>query len=478
MLPEEELRRDAVAIVRAGVAAVEPETLVRKALEDHPELLPRGAQVHLVAVGKAARAMARGAASALIGGRGEQLAGGVLIAPKGSTEEGLGDAPAALRRFAGGHPVPDAEGMAGARAVLELAEGLGRRAAGLDPEATSASEVLLILLSGGGSALMTLPPEGVPLESVQATTEALLASGAPIREVNAVRKHLDRLKGGRLARAAAPAPVVALVLSDVVGDPLDVIASGPLSPDPTTTRDAVEVLRARGLWGRLPATVRNHLEGSFASEGTESPKPGDPCFGRAQVRVVGNDALAAEAACREAERRGYRSLVISTLVTGEARQVGRILAGIGLSAARRPRRPRRPRRKSAPAAPVCLVAAGETTVRVTGEGRGGRNQEVALGAALTLNELARPDDPPLLVASAGTDGIDGPTDAAGALADASTVRRARALGLDAARALADNDAYPFFDRLGDLVRSGPTGTNVMDLMLVLVGDSGRQSDEP
>ncbi len=448
MPPNDTLRRDVRAVVAAGIAAVEPERLVREYLEGHPDLLPSEGPVQVVAVGKGASAMARGAAGWL-GERGrDRLAGGVLIAPEGVAKEG----PDALRRFAGGHPVPNADGADGARAVLELARELGERSE------EGEEGVLLVLLSGGGSALMTLPPEGVPLEDVQATTEALLASGAPIREVNAVRKHLDRLKGGRLARAAAPAPVVALVLSDVVGDPLDVIASGPLAPDPTTYEDAVAALQDRDLWEGLPESVRRHLERGVSGEEPESPGPGDPCFERVTTRIVGNDALAAEAACREAERRGYRTSLLSTLMTGEAREVGRVLAGLGLEAARRGH-----------PAPACLVAAGETTVHVSGDGKGGRNQEVALGAALALDELSRDDDPSLLVASVGTDGIDGPTDAAGAIADASTAGRARELGLDAARALAENDAYPFFDAMGDLITTGATGTNVMDLMLVLVG---------
>ena len=448
MPSEDPLRRDARSVIEAGIAAVEPERLVREYLEEHPGLLPSDGPVQVVAVGKGASAMARGA----VGWLEDRVAGGVLIAPEGMADEG----PETLRRFAGGHPVPNGEGAEGARAILELAKGLGGGDGG--------EGVLLVLLSGGGSALMTLPPEDVSLEDVQTTTEGLLESGAPIREVNAVRKHLDRLKGGRLARAAAPAPVVALVLSDVVGDPLDTIASGPLAPDPTTYEDARGVLRNRGLWGDLPESVREHLERGAAGDEPESPGPGDPCFERVDTRIVGNDARAAEGASREAERLGYRSLLLSTLVTGEAREVGRVLAGLGLEAARHGR-PVEP--------PACLVAAGETTVHVTGRGRGGRNQEVALGAALALGELARGDDAPVLVASVGTDGIDGPTDAAGALADAETVRRARSLGLDAGRALADNDAYPFFERLGDLITSGPTGTNVMDLMLILVGAADR-----
>lgn len=435
------LRRDALGCFRAAVAAVEPEGLVRRFLEVRPEVLEVPGSVRMVGVGKAAAAMAHGAVGVL----GERLSGGVAIVPSGSR----GVVPEGVRVFAGGHPVPNAEGVGGSEEVLALAEALGR------------DDLLLCLVSGGGSALMTLPPEGVSLADVRATTDALLRAGATIQELNAVRKHLDRLKGGRLARAAAPARVLALVLSDVVGNPLDVIASGPVSPDPTTFEDAAAVLERHGLWNdRLPRAVREHLERGVAGRTDESPGPGDPAFARVETHVVGDNGVAAEAARAEAERRGYRTLLLSTLVSGEAREVGRVLAALGAEVLRsgRPLAP-----------PACLVAAGETTVTVTGSGRGGRNQEVALGAAIALDELLgdSSEGSRVLVVAAGTDGIDGPTDAAGALATGATVGRAREAGGDPRRALADNDAYPFFDSLGDLVVTGPTGTNVMDLMLVL-----------
>jgi hydroxypyruvate reductase len=444
------LREDALACFRAAVAAVEPEGLVRRFLEGRPELVEAAGEVRVAGIGKAAAAMARGARAAL-GGR---PVGGVLIVPEGSE----GEAPRALTgwsAFGGGHPVPNEAGVRGAREVLALAERLG-------PD-----DLLLCLVSGGGSALMTLPPDGVSLEDLRATTGALLRAGATIGELNCVRKHLDRLKGGRLARAAAPARVVALVLSDVVGDPLDVIASGPISPDLTTFADAVAVLERRGIWlaegpAGVPAAVREHLERGRRGEADESPGPGDPAFEAAAAHVVGNNRLAAEAALAEARRRGYAPLLLSTVITGEAREVGRVLAALGAEVLRS---------GSPLSPPACLVAAGETTVTVTGAGRGGRNQEVALGAALALDELLGGDPEAagrVLVASAGTDGIDGPTDAAGAIATGDTLARAREQGLDARCTLADNDAYPFFLALGDLITTGPTGTNVMDVMLVLV----------
>jgi glycerate 2-kinase len=429
------LRDDALACFAAAIRAVEPEGLVAAFLAGHPELAAASGKIWLAGIGKAAAAMARGARRAL----GERLAGGVLIVPAG----GEGEAPAGFEVHGGGHPAPTAAGMAGADAIRRLAAAAGE------------GDLLLALISGGGSALMTLPPAGVSLAAVGETTGALLRAGASIGELNCVRKHLDRLKGGRLAREARPARVLALVLSDVVGDPLDVIASGPVSPDPTTFADAVEVLERRGVWAGAPAAVREHLEAGRRGEVPESPKPGDPCFTAVEVHVVGSNRMAAAAAREEAARRGYGTLLLSTRVTGEAREVGRVLAAIGseVAASGNPLPP-----------PACLLAAGETTVTVTGGGRGGRNQEVALGAALALAGTRG-----VLVAAAGTDGIDGPTDAAGAVADGDTVARALGAGLEPEQALADNDAYPLFAALGDLITTGHTGTNVMDLYLVLVG---------
>lgn len=435
------LREDALACLGAAVDAVEPEKLVRRFLEGHPSRVDVPGAIHVAGIGKAAAAMARGAAAVL----GERLVGGALIVPAGQ-EAG---APERLAVFSGGHPVPDANGVRGAERVLGLA-------ASLDED-----DLLCCLISGGGSALMTLPPEGVSLDDLRATTRRLLEAGATIDELNVVRKHLDRLKGGRLAHAAAPARVLALVLSDVVGDPLDVIASGPVSPDPTTYADALAVLDRHGLRDVVPAAVREHLRRGAAGLEEESPGPGDPAFERVRAEIVGNNRLAAEAAQAEGGRRGYATRLLSTTVIGEAREVGRRLADRTVEVLRDER---------PVASPACLVAAGETTVTVRGGGRGGRNQEVALGAAIALDQrLQAAEAERVLIASLGTDGIDGPTDAAGALATGGTLRRARARGLDAAGALADNDAYPFFRALDDLVVTGPTGTNVMDLMLVLVG---------
>ncbi len=430
------LRDDALACLQAAIAAVDPEELVRNFLQAHPETIPAEMSVRVAGIGKAAGAMASGAYQAL----GDRIGGGVLVTPHGQA----GQAIPGIQIFEGGHPIPDAVSATAGAAIRALATELDR------------DELLLCLISGGGSALMSLPPDTISLDDLQLTTDLLLRAGATISDLNAVRKHLDLLKGGRLAAAAAPSPILALVLSDVVGDPLDVIASGPVSPDPTRFGDAIAVLERFGVWNGAPPTIRDYLTRGERGEVPESPDPGDPIFTKVDVQIIGNNRLAAEAALSEAASRGYNPLLLTTVLTGEAREAGGVLAAIGLEV-RRSGQPISP--------PACLVAAGETTVTVRGTGQGGRNQEVALGAARVLEGSDQ-----ILVASVGTDGIDGPTDAAGACATGGTLERARLLGLDAAAALAENDAYPFFRALEDLIVTGPTGTNVMDIQIVLVGE--------
>jgi len=387
--------------------------------------LEGAARVVVLGCGKAAGAMARAVEAALA----PRIAAGLVVVKDGYR------APTRVVEVAeAGHPVPDARGVRAAARLLELA-----RAAGPD-------DLVLVLVSGGGSALAVAPAPPVTLEDKQAVTRLLLAAGATIDELNAVRKHLSLLKGGQLARAAAPAPVLALILSDVVGDRVDVVASGPTAPDPTTFADALAVLERRGVRPRVPPTVLARLEAGAAGAIPETPKPGDPLFDRVLNLVVGDNALVLAAAADAARALGYAPHVLTRTLTGEARAVARRLVA----------------EARALAGPACLLAGGETTVTVRGAGRGGRCQEFALAAAL---ELA-PDDA-LVVLAAGTDGTDGPTDAAGALVDAGTVARGRAAGQDARRALEDNDAYTFLRAAGDLLETGPTNTNLLDIYLLL-----------
>jgi hydroxypyruvate reductase len=425
------LRRAAAAILAAALRAADPERLVRRHLRAR-DLAGRGRLV-LVAAGKAAAAMARAAERAL----GSRLEGGIAVAPAPGPD---------LRRvrlLLSSHPLPDERGEAAGREVEALVRTLGK------------DDRLLLLLSGGASALLPAPVPGVSREDKARATSLLLSAGASIHELNAVRKHLSRLKGGGLARAAAPAAVSTLILSDVVGDDLSTIASGPATPDPTTFRDALDVLGRHGVLDQVPAAVRRHLEAGDRGEVEETPKPGDPLFARVRTRIVGSNRTSVEAAAREARRRGFRPLVLTTRLEGEAREAARFLLGV-LAACVHEGRPARP--------PVCLIAGGETTVTVRGAGRGGRNQEMATAAVDPLAAFPVP----AVLASLATDGVDGNSDAAGGVVDDRTLERARALGMAPPAAfLEDNDSRSFLGPLGDLIVSGPTGTNVMDMALLL-----------
>ncbi len=445
------LRRAAVQILARSLGAVDTYTATSRAItldrdtllvDNRPFALPRGGRVIVVGAGKACAPMARAVEDALE----DRVTAGLVVVKTGYT--------APLRRIAlreAGHPLPDPAGEAAAAEILALVSGL------------SPSDLVICLISGGGSSLLPLPREGLTLRDKVGTTDLLLRSGADITEINTVRKHLSRIKGGQLARAAAPARLISVVVSDIVGSPLDAIASGPTVPDTTTFADALAILEQYQLTGRVPPAVLATLQRGAAGGLPETPKSGDPVFAGTHTVVVADNATAARAAVAEAERLGYRALLLSTYIEGEARGVGRVLAGIAreIVATGHPIAP-----------PACLVCGGETTVIVAGAGRGGRNQEVALSAGRTLAGL-----PGVLLVSFATDGTDGPTDAAGGVADGTTWARARAKGFDPVRHLADNNAYPLLDAVGDLIRSSPTNTNVNDLMLILCGEAdGKNSN--
>ena len=290
------------------------------------------------------------------------------------------------------------------------------------------------------------------MDDMQKLTRSLLRCGATINEMNAVRKHLSALKGGQLARRAAPAQVISLILSDVVGNPLDVIASGPTSPDTSTFAEAFRVLRDGGVWDEVAPTIRARLEGGLAGDIPENPKEDDPLFERVNNVIVASNDVAALAAVRHAETVGFNTLLLSTYVEGEAREVARVFAGLAKELVHNDRPLARP---------ACLISGGETTVHIQGSGMGGRNQEMALASAIALDGW-----PDVMVVCLATDGTDGPTDAAGALATGRTVAEALEKGLDAGKFLADNDSYHFFEAIGDLLLTGPTNTNVNDLAFI------------
>lgn len=375
----------------------------------------------MIGAGKASAQMAR-AVERLLGAR---ISGGLI-----NVKDGHGAKLGRIEINECGHPVPDARGVAGARRIAKIAS------------AADADDLIVCLISGGASALLPLPAPGITLAEKQKTTRLLLHSGASIHEINCVRKHVSRIKGGQLARLAYPATLLTLILSDVIGDDLDVIGSGPTVPDRSTIADARAILE------------KYHIPNKVLEAAVETPKPGDKIFEKTRNVIVGSNALAVDAAALEARRLGFHTLVLSTFLQGEAREVGRVHAAI----AKEMRASGRP-----VPAPACVISGGETTVTVRGKGLGGRNQELALAAALDIADLHD-----TVILSAGTDGTDGPTDAAGAIADGTTLARAQALGLDASAFLANNDSYRFFEATGDLIKTGPTGTNVADIQVVLV----------
>ncbi len=446
------LRAHLDEIRTAALSAVDPAATVRRFLRRRGEILEVGAaswslsdfrQIRLVGFGKAVMPMAEAVLDVL----GSHITEGLVITKYGHAEGYL--LPETIDVIEAGHPVPDTAGQNGAERVVSFLEGAKPR------------DLVVVLISGGGSALLPLPVEGVSLKDLRVLTGHLLRSGATIDELNAVRKHLSRLKGGQLARLASPATVVTLILSDVVGDPLDVIASGPTVPDLSTFGDAWEVLERYEILSRIPKAVRTYLQQGRAGQRPETPKPGASYFDRVHNYVVASNRQAAHAAVKRARSLGYRALLLTTFVEGEAREIAKMAAALvkGIRAYGDPLSP-----------PACLVWGGETTVTVTGPGKGGRNQELALAAALELEGITG-----FGLMALATDGTDGPTDAGGAAIDGSTVTRARSLGLNPDKALVQNDAYPLLAAVDDLLLIDPTGTNVNDLLVILVVEGGRES---
>jgi glycerate 2-kinase len=422
------VRRQALSIFRAALHAAEPVQAVLSHVRLEKNILIAGGRryrlsafenIYVIGAGKAGAGMAM-AMERVLGGR---ITAGFVNAPN----------TAQVRHVeinAAGHPIPDRRGVAGARRIAQIASQAG------------ADDLVVCLISGGASALLPLPALPITLAEKQKITRLLLHCGANIHEINCVRKHISGLKGGQLARLAYPATLLTLILSDVVGDDLDVIGSGPTVPDRSTLADARAILE------------KYRIANKLSPDAVETPKPGDKIFAKTRNVIVGSNALAVDAAALEARRLGFNTLVLSTRLEGEAREAARVYAAIAkeIRAAGRPLK-----------APACVISGGETTVTIRGAGLGGRNQEFALAAALGIQGLRK-----VVILSAGTDGADGPTDAAGAIADGSTIARAEALGLNAAAFLHNNDSYHFFKATGDLIKTGPTGTNVADIQLILV----------
>jgi glycerate-2-kinase len=418
-------------LLAAALERVDPAAALRRGVRRAGDRLvlsgweaPEDTRLVVLAAGKAAAAMA----AAL-----EELAADRIDRGLAVTKDGHGARLGKLALRHAGHPLPDERSERAAREAIALAEG------------AAPDELLVVLLSGGASALLSCPLPGLLREDLLATTELLLASGVAIAEVNTVRKHLTEISGGRLARRAASRRIEVLAISDVPGDAIETIASGPCAGDPSTHADALGILERHGLRGRTSPRVLAHLE----SGREESVKPGDPCLARVASTVLASNRDALAGAREAALERGLRVVTVTGALRGEARLVGRRLAVLARSLRRE--------------GPLLLLAGGETTVTLRGGGQGGRNQELALAAACELEGA-----PGIALLAAGTDGTDGPTDAAGAYADGGTVERGRSLGLDAATALEANDSYRFFSAEGGLLVTGPTRTNVMDLVLALL----------
>ncbi|MDI6642831.1 MAG: glycerate kinase [Candidatus Hodarchaeaceae archaeon] len=341
-----------------------------------------------------------------------------------------------------GHPLPTEAGVGGAKRMMNLVSGLGPK------------DLVICLLSGGGSALVPLPAEGISLDELQETTRLLLKCGADIHETNAVRKHLSGIAGGQLAKAAYPAKVVTLVISDVIGDRLDTIASGPAYPDSTSFSDALAVIEKYGLAEKVPKSVLERLKRGVKGRVPDTPKPGEKYFANVFHEILASNTQAVKAVADVGKSHGFNVSILTTAMQGEARDVGANFAALAKSVIKSSKPVPRP---------ALLVSGGETTVTVKGKGPGGRCQELVLGAVAGLSGLQN-----VAMAAFGTDGIDGPTDAAGAIADGSTLKRAERLGLDPDAYLRENAPYPFFKELGDLLMTGPTGTNVMDVACVIL----------
>jgi hydroxypyruvate reductase len=404
-----------------AVAAAHPSRVVSRNLPPQP----RGRTV-VIGAGKGAGAMAKAVEDNWWG----PLSGLVITRYEHGTDCKQ------IEVVEAGHPVPDAAGREAAQRMLDLVKGL------------TEDDLVLCLISGGGSSLLSLPAPGVSLEDKQAVTRALLKSGAPISEFNCVRKHLSAIKGGRLALAAAPASIVTLIISDVPGDDPATVASGPTVPDPTTRHDALEILVKHSI--DIPESVRLWLE----SPQSETPKPGDPGFERVKTRIIATADDALKAAAHAAELAKVRPVVLGGAIQGEARDVAREHARLAFRCMRR----------GDPAKPPCvLLSGGETTVTVAGSGRGGRNTEYLLALALELNGISGH-----AALACDTDGIDGTERNAGAIIEPDTLERARDMGISPEDALARNDAYGFFQSLGDLITTGPTRTNVNDFRAILL----------
>ncbi len=436
------LKNDSLLIFKAGLEAVDPFQAVNHYVKTENNILHIGQRkynlsqykrIFVLGAGKASAAMAKPVENIL----GDRITDGIL-----NVKYGHSIPLEFIRINEAGHPLPDESGFQGAQQIVELARSAGEK------------DLIFFLISGGGSALLPYPILGITLDEIKKLTQILLKTGATIHETNTLRKHLSLVKGGNLAKIAYPATLISLILSDVINDDLDTIASGPTVPDNSTFLQCKHILEKYHILEKIPSGIRKIISKGEKGLIPETPKQDDPAFQRTQNCIVGSNIQAAKAAREKAEELGYNSMILSFVVSGETRDAAAAHAAI----ARNILMTGNPIKK-----PACVISGGETTVSIQGDGLGGRNQEFVLAAAMNIDGLEN-----TAILSCGTDGTDGPTDAAGAYADGKTIRRARKLGLDAGQLLLNNDSYHFFQPLNDLIITGPTYTNVMDLHVLIV----------
>lgn len=432
-------------ILAASINSVNPGTATRKFVAHKAGIctvaskiynLDDYTNIYVIGAGKAGAPMSRALSDIL----GNYLTEGIVIVKEGHLGEKNSDNDRKIKLLEASHPLPDERSVNGTKKIINLIRSAGK------------NDLVFCLISGGGSSLLTAPVDDILLSDLQIMIKLLLASGANINEINSLRKHLDAVKGGRLTKIASPARMISLILSDVLGDPLDIIASGPTVPDTSTFYEAYSILEKYNLKEQIPTRIINYLEQGVNDELNETPKPGDPIFDKNQNIIIGNNNTAAMSALEEAKSLGFNTMLLTTYLQGEARHTGKFLASIAFQL-----------RSSFPPIklPACIVIGGETTVTVLGDGIGGRNQEVALGAVSDLSDL-----PNTALVTLATDGEDGPTDAAGAVVTGETSSRALKMKMDSFDYLNRNDSYHYFSVLDDLIKLGPTNTNVNDLSFI------------
>lgn len=441
---ERSLRETVLSSIEAGIAVVDPRVMLERSLvldgsilkiEDGRFDLNRFEHIYVLGAGKASGALAESIERILS----DRVSEGLVNILEGTRSRYRTKK---INFVETSHPIPGGAGVEGAKRIMTIAENAGEK------------DLVLFVLSGGGSAILPLPASGVSLGEMKELTRSLLKSGATINEINTVRKHISSIKGGQLARAAYPATVIGLTISDVVGDPVDMIASGPAVPDPTTFQDAKSILMKYGLWETIPKSIGAYIGQGLKGSVLETPKPGDKIFQKVSAFIVGNNRVALDAIEEKARSLGFNTMILSTYLEGEARHVGTVLASIAQEELYYNGPIERP---------ALIIAGGETTVTVVGDGRGGRNQELALSSAFGIQGLNG-----TVIASVGTDGIDGYSEAAGGIVDSNSLTRALEKGLDPRALLANNDSGSFFERMSDSILTGPTGTNVNDVMVVAV----------